>query len=94
MKPPSPAWETAYAHDRRQHRHRCHCCKRILNEGEQTVVARVVGQKTWAIHAECAEKRYGTSNFKWMDAMVAWGNAYLRACGWKLPLTDLERARG
>jgi hypothetical protein len=92
MKPPAPAWDAVYSHDRRAHRHRCRCCSGLLNEGDAAVMTRVEGGKTRAIHAGCAGKRFGSSAFTWRDAMVTWGSAYLRGCGWKIEKTPLELA--
>jgi hypothetical protein len=48
-------YETTYAHDRREHRHRCQCCSRIINAGE-LVVMYAIHKGTRALHAECADK--------------------------------------
>jgi hypothetical protein len=31
-------YEITYAHDRRNHRHRCQCCHKIVQAGEQVVI--------------------------------------------------------
>lgn len=84
MKTPEPAWDIRYQHDRRNARHRCRCCARILNAGDAVIMARVGAKQTYAIHAECGLKQHGMSDQTWRDAMVAWGTEYLKACGWRL----------
>jgi hypothetical protein len=54
MKRPG-LYETTYAHDRRKHRHRCQCCRRIINAGEAVVMYAVSGA-TRALHLSCAER--------------------------------------
>lgn len=48
-------YETAYAHDRRAHRHRCQCCRKIINAGEPVVMYAVSGA-TRALHLACADR--------------------------------------
>jgi hypothetical protein len=91
---PEPTYTVSYAHDRRAHRHRCRCCNRILNAGERVVMAKMLGHKTWAVHDDCADKLNGDSGFTWRDSLTAWGTAYLRAIGYKLPLLPIELSRG
>lgn len=94
MKHPNPAFEIDYRHDRRAHRHRCRCCRRVINDGERVVMTRLKG-KSWAIHVSpCADLQYGSSAFVWRDAMIAWGNAHLRKLGYGISFTALELARG
>lgn len=81
---PDPVWETEYRHDRRAHRHRCRCCARIIVAGERVLFCRYSHKGTYAIHVACANKQHGTADWTWRDAMAAWGNEYLRACGWKI----------
>lgn len=54
--PRSPnLYECDYAHDRRNHRHRCQCCRRIVEAGERVVMWRIP-HGTRALHVECAAK--------------------------------------
>jgi hypothetical protein len=46
-------WETDYQHDRRVHRHRCHCCARIVDTGERVLMWRI-GRGTKLVHIQCA----------------------------------------
>lgn len=46
-------WETTYRHDRRNHRHRCVACNRILNEGDYVTMWRQKNGKCKAMHADC-----------------------------------------
>ena len=89
MKTPSPTWQTEYRHDRRAHRHRCRCCNRILNEGDQVIMTRA-GNKTVAIHAECASKPHTPGRWTWADVMLAWGIEHLRAQGFKVDLHPMS----
>ena len=47
-------YETIYANDRRKHRHRCQCCRRIINVGEPVVMWRL-RKVTRALHIECQD---------------------------------------
>lgn len=84
MKPPAPCWEMEYAHDRREHRHKCRCCGRIVNEGESVIMTRMTAKQTFVIHKACEKKQYGTSEWTWRKAMETWGNDYLRKTGWRV----------
>lgn len=54
-----PVWQTDYMHDRRAHRHRCYCCRRIINAGELVLMFRSLGFKgTQTMHAECGDKPF------------------------------------
>lgn len=55
MQRPSP-YECVYAHDRRNHRHRCQCCNKIINEGENVVMWRISAKISRALHQNCADK--------------------------------------
>lgn len=83
MKCPSPTWEATYSHSRRAARHRCRCCRKVLNAGDAAVMARVSGGSTLAIHAGCAAAGFANSVWTWRDAMAAWGTDYLIGCGYK-----------
>ena len=93
MRRPAPTWETDYRHDRRKHRHRCRCCKRVIVSGERVIMARVEAggrftskTKTVAMHAACAERRWvPESSETGRDIMVQWGLAGLKKAGWHVP---------
>lgn len=56
MRTSLPMWETNYAHDRRAHRHRCQCCRRIVNAGERVLMVKTVRKTTVVCHVEpCSE---------------------------------------
>ena len=60
-------WETSYSHDRRAHRHKCQCCGKIVNQGEQ-VVMYCLGTKTRVIHVVEADKKvFGDDGYTWRD---------------------------
>lgn len=53
-----PMWDVAsYANDRRAHRHRCKCCRRVIEAGDAALMAKVEAKRTIAVHAECADKK-------------------------------------
>lgn len=91
MKTPDATFELEYKHDRRAHRHRCRCCRRILTEGERVLMARVGRSgRTWAIHIDpCASVPF-VGGFVWRDAMEAWGQDRLRRQGFKIPPHPLD----
>lgn len=64
-------WEAVYARDRRAHRHRCRCCHKIIQPGEQVLMFRQ-DNLTRALHAVCAGKPCGgpESEFSWRDTAV------------------------
>lgn len=86
MKRPEPIWETDYSADRRKHRHRCFCCSRVLKAGDRAVMVRVVGRKTRAVHATCADRQHAPdSPHTTREIMREWGLSYLKSCGWAVP---------
>lgn len=48
-------WICDYANSRRQHRHRCRVCCRIIDIDERVVMMRQ-RRGTWALHIECAAR--------------------------------------
>lgn len=79
-------YEREYAHDRR---HRCQCCRRIIEAGERVVMWRIQGG-TRALHIECASK----DTFLLADKGQVFTHRqlaqlhvdeYARRCGWKIP---------
>ena len=66
---PARSWETTYKHDRRAHRHRCHCCARILTEGEAVLMWRI-RHGTKAVHLACADTPHPCGTYR--DAIRAW----------------------
>ncbi len=85
MRAPSATWETTYRHDRRQHRHRCICCRRIINAGEPVLMARVGTRKTNALHIERCADMTSTGDWTWRKSLTAWGTDRLIALGYKIP---------
>jgi hypothetical protein len=66
-------WQSSYSHDRRAHRHRCACCRRILNTGDAVLMFRSLAFKgTKALHEECADRPFSgeDSGFVWRDMAV------------------------
>jgi hypothetical protein len=55
MQRPS-LYEAVYAHDRRNHRHRCQCCRKIINAGEKVVMWKVDAKTSRALHIGCADR--------------------------------------
>ncbi len=91
MKRPAATWETIYAHDRREHRHRCSCCSKIVNAGEPVVMAKVAAKTTRVLHAACADRvamRAGdacdlTADISHRALMEMHANAHLDALGFR-----------
>jgi hypothetical protein len=90
MQPPSPTFECDYGHDRREHRHRCRCCSKIIDAGERVLMVRLQ-RKSWALHVGCADKLNSDAGWTWRDSFEAWGTSHLRACGWKIPEHPMAR---
>lgn len=90
MEAPAPTYEIEYGHDRRKHRHRCASCNRIINAGDRVLMVKLQ-RGSRAAHIECADK---THSGQWTvrDAFTAWGLAYQRLCGWKVPQHPMECA--
>ncbi len=62
-------WETDYRHDRRTHRHRCHCCSRIVNTGERVLMWRA-RRATKLVHIQCADQPHPCGTYR--DAITEW----------------------
>lgn len=68
-------FDCVYAHDRRQHRHRCRCCNRIIEAGEAVVMLRHPRKHgTWALHSGCADSRHSEA-YTWREVFRVWGAA-------------------
>jgi hypothetical protein len=65
-------WESDYRHDKRSHRHRCHCCARIVQAGERVLMWRVA-KGTKLVHLACADKPHPCGTY-W-DAIKLWAAA-------------------
>lgn len=74
MAIPDRIWSAVYRHDRRKHRHRCRCCNRIVNEGEQVIMMRVQ-RGSWLLHEDCADKPHPVGT--WRGAFEAWAGQEL-----------------
>lgn len=85
MKAPAPVWEMVYRADRRKHRHRCKGCHKVVEPGQPVVMARTSTKVTVVAHADCADQSHGGSPITLREAMISWGQDYLRGCGWKVP---------
>lgn len=49
-------YECSYAHDRRNHRHRCQCCNKIVNQGETVLMYKISAKVSRVLHIACADK--------------------------------------
>lgn len=47
--------EVTYANDRRKHKHRCQCCRKIVSIGEQVLLYRITGGSR-VLHVLCADR--------------------------------------
>lgn len=72
-----------YSSSRRKHSHRCQCCRKIIQEGDTVIMAKVVGKATRCMHEACAAKPFAASRFTGREFLEAWGMEYLAACGWE-----------
>lgn len=75
MKPRRAVWESEYKHDRRKHRHRCRCCRRIIEAGESVVMWKHYDYRqkhAYAVHAACAETRHSEA-YTWREVIEVWG---------------------
>jgi len=93
MRRPDPTWQTEYRCDQRKHRHRCRCCKAIIQPGDQVVMARVATggrfatkTKTVAMHTLCADLPWLPGNPQTgREVMNHWGLEGLAKAGWNVP---------
>ncbi|MFT8642877.1 hypothetical protein [Gluconacetobacter sp.] len=82
MRRPEPIWEANYAADRRQHRHCCVSCNRIVQLGERVVMCRIIkGTKVACADRPHVPKASETTR----DVMRVWGLERQKACGWSVP---------
>lgn len=100
MRSALPVWEMTYAHDRRAHRHRCQCCRRIVEAGERVLMVQMDTKRTRVCHAEpCAEVIAVPADmcreehdWTYRDLFIAWARATLKARGWSDKLIDRAEA--
>lgn len=84
MRRPEP-YETTYRHDKRKHRHRCRCCQRILEAGQNVLMWRIKHNKTFAIHTDCASlKAVPDSPTTWRDLAQMQSDEYARRLGHRI----------
>lgn len=68
----APTWTVDHRHDRRKHAFRCRCCNKVISDGEPTIFARMVkGNRYWAIHEACGDKRH-SDTYSWREIMHEW----------------------
>lgn len=76
MRNPFLPYDTTYAHDRRERRHRCVMCSTLLQAGDQAVMARV-GKGTKAAHLACADQEWKTHpGWTWRKQFEAWATSH------------------
>lgn len=68
-------WEMTYAHDRREHRHKCQCCGKIVQDGEDVVMYRFGSTRTRVIHLREADLGLG-ADFSYTWRQLALTHAY------------------
>lgn len=92
MRRPDPVWECEYKITRRKHRHRCFCCRRILEPGEKVLMGWVTGGSR-ACHIEHADNLYapeqGSETVR--EIMTIWGLRALKNRGWKVKELETHR---
>ena len=84
MKTPNATWQAEYKHDRRKHRHRCKHCRKIINAGENVLMARQT-RGTVAMHIECADIFCPSIGITSRELMHLWGREALKDRGWDIP---------
>jgi hypothetical protein len=92
MKMPDAYWTVTYSSSRRKHNHRCCSCRKIIQDGETVLMARVIGKATKCMHDSCAKSPYGSPGYVGSDFLEAWGMEYLAACGWSQAKSFLNSA--
>jgi len=83
MKMPNAYWPMTYAADRRNHKHRCACCNKVIQPGAAVFMCKTDSRTTRCMHQECAAKPFGGTAFTGEQFIEAWGMAYLAGCGYK-----------
>lgn len=87
---PDAVWAMTYSSSRRKHSHRC-MCGRVIADGSPVLMARVMGNKTRAIHAACAATAtFG--GFTYGEHLEAQGYARLAAAGFPAAQRWMETA--
>jgi hypothetical protein len=76
-------YECSYAHDRRNHRHRCQCCNKIVNTDEQVIMYKISSKVSRVLHIECADKP-SFDNLTFRQLAQLHSNEYAKACGYKI----------
>lgn len=71
MNPIAQVWDCTYRADRRKHRHRCRCCRRIIQPGAPVVMARIANRRTWVVHSECADQKHSAA-LTWREVFHEW----------------------
>jgi hypothetical protein len=77
-------YECTYAHDRRNHRHRCQCCRKIINDGESVILWKASSKVSRALHIECADlpiQNLGVTN---RELAQLHSDQYAKGCGYKI----------
>ena len=90
MRPPELVFECDYGHDRREHRHRCRCCSKIIEPGMRVLMVRL-SRKTWALHIDCADKVNCPEGWTWRDSFEAWANGRILAMGFKVEAHPMSK---
>ena len=68
--------QISYAHDRRKHRHRCRCCRRIVEAGEAVIMIKKKDRRTWVIHEACGDTRH-SETYSWREVMAVWAGQHV-----------------
>lgn len=81
MQRPVP-YQMLYAHDRRNHRHRCQCCNKIVNAGEEVVMYKISAKVSRVLHIGCADKM-SFDNLTYRQLAKLHCDEYAKALGFK-----------
>lgn len=82
MQRPS-LFEITYAHDRRKHRHKCQCCRKIVNAGERVVMYKINHKISRVFHVACADQP-SFDNLTFRQLAQLHSDVYAQALGYKI----------
>lgn len=83
MQRPS-LFECTYAHDRRAHRHRCQCCRKIVNAGETVIMYKIDAKTSRVLHTGCADMP-SFDGLTMRQLAQLHSDNYARRLGYKIP---------
>ena len=76
-------YECDYAHDRREHRHRCQRCRKIVNTGERVLQYKISNKVSRVLHLNCADEA-SFDNLTHRQLAQLHSDEYARQLGYKI----------